>query len=72
MKKCQITEKKTIVGNNVSNSVRRTKRKFYPNLQKRKIWSTLKKKFIKIIICKKALKTIDKYGIENVKIRNLK
>ena len=29
---CQLTGKRTSVGNNVSHSVRRTKRRFYPNL----------------------------------------
>lgn len=70
MKICQITGKKTKTGNNVSKSIRRTKRKFYPNLQKRKIWLNKEKRFIKINICKKALKTIDKYGIENVTVYN--
>ena len=30
---CDITGKKVMVGNNVSHSNRKTKRKFYPNLQ---------------------------------------
>ena len=70
MQICQITGKKTKVGNNVSNSIRRTKRKFYPNLQRHKFWLNGKKKFIRIKICKKALKTIDKYGIENITLKH--
>ena len=34
---CQVTGKKAMVGNNVSHSKRRTKRKFYPNLFVKKI-----------------------------------
>ena len=37
-KVCQITGKKVMVGNNVSHSKRRTKRKFYPNLQTKKFY----------------------------------
>ena len=37
-KVCQITGKKVMVGNNVSHSKRRTKRKFYPNLQTKKFF----------------------------------
>ncbi len=36
---CQVTGKKAMVGNNVSHSKRRTKRKFYPNLFDKKILS---------------------------------
>ena len=46
---CDITGKKVMVGNNVSHSNRKTKRKFYPNLQTKKFfipesgeWITLK------------------------------
>jgi len=35
---CQITGKKVISGNNVSKSNRKTKRKFYPNLQTKKFF----------------------------------
>ena len=35
---CQITGKKVMVGNNVSHSNRKTKRKFYPNLQTKKFY----------------------------------
>ena len=46
---CQITGKKSVVGNNVSHSLRRTKRLFEPNLFTKKFyyveedcWSVLK------------------------------
>ncbi len=61
---CVITKKKTIVGNNVSKSNIRTKRKFYPNIQKIKLWSEKNKRFYKIKISCKGLKNINKYGIE--------
>ncbi|MGB0424832.1 MAG: 50S ribosomal protein L28, partial [Flavobacteriales bacterium] len=35
---CQLTGKKVMVGNNVSHSKRRTKRRFYPNLIKKRFY----------------------------------
>lgn len=66
MRKCQITHKKTKTGNYISKSKRKTKRKFYPNLQKHKIWSIKTKKFIKLLICKKALTLITKKGLDTI------
>lgn len=60
---CLITGKKTIVGNKISNSNKKTKRKFYPNLQKHKFWLPNKNIFVKLRITAKALRTIDKTGL---------
>ncbi|MFH0820163.1 MAG: 50S ribosomal protein L28 [Candidatus Peregrinibacteria bacterium] len=38
-KVCQITGKKPSVGNNVSHSMRHTKRRFLPNLHKRRVFN---------------------------------
>lgn len=35
---CEITGKKVMVGNNVSHSQRKTKRRFYPNLQRKRFY----------------------------------
>ena len=35
---CEITGKKVMVGNNVSHSHRKTKRRFYPNLQRKRFY----------------------------------
>ena len=43
---CQITGKKVMVGNNVSHSKRRTKRKFYPNLITKKFFLPEEKEFV--------------------------
>ncbi len=64
-KKCAITGKKVMFGNNVSHSNRKTRRKFNPNIQKLKIWSPEKKNFIKLKISMKGLKIINKIGLNN-------
>lgn len=60
---CQITGKKVITGNNVSHSKRRTKRRFYPNLQTKKFYIPEEDKWITLKVSGAALRTIDKNGI---------
>ena len=63
---CQVTGKKPMVGNNVSHSNNRTKRRFLPNLQYRRFWLENEKRWISLRISMAALRTIDKKGIEVV------
>lgn len=60
---CPITKKKTLSGNNVSHSNRKTKRKFISNIQKVKVWDEKQNKTIKIKISTKGLKIINKLGL---------
>lgn len=60
---CEITGKKTSVGNNRSKSLRATKRKFYPNLFYRKIKDPVTGIIIRIRVSAKGLKTLKKKGI---------
>ena len=52
-----------MVGNNVSKSHRKTKRRQLPNLQTKKIFVPELNKFIQVKVSTSALKTIDKYGL---------
>ena len=60
---CQITGKKVMVGNSVSHSNRKTKRKFYPNLVKKKFYLPEEDKFVTLKVSTTALRTINKNGI---------
>ena len=60
---CQLTGKKVMVGNNVSHSNRKTKRKFYPNLVTKKFYLPEEKEYITLKISTSALRTINKKGI---------
>jgi large subunit ribosomal protein L28 len=60
---CQITGKSVMVGNNVSHSNRKTKRKFYPNLISKKFYLPEEDVFITLKISTSALRTINKKGI---------
>lgn len=60
---CQLTGKKVMVGNNVSHSMRKTKRKFYPNLVVKKFYLPEEDKYISLKISTSALRTVNKKGI---------
>lgn len=60
---CQLTGKSVMVGNNVSHSKRRTKRRFYPNLVTKKFYLPEEDSFITLKVATSALRTIDKKGI---------
>lgn len=60
---CQLTGKKVMVGNNVSHSKRRTKRKFYPNLVTKKFYLPEEDQYITLRVSTSAMRTINKNGI---------
>lgn len=63
---CQVTGKRPMVGNNVSHANNKTKRRFLPNLQSRRFWVESENRWITLRVSTKALRTIDKKGIEVV------
>ncbi|MBK6526476.1 MAG: 50S ribosomal protein L28 [Crocinitomicaceae bacterium] len=62
-KVCQLTGKKVMSGNNVSHSMRKTKRKFYPNLVTKRFFVPEENQFITLKVSTAALRTINKKGI---------
>ena len=60
---CEITGKKVMVGNRVSHSNIKTKRKFYPNLQTKRFYIPEEDKWITLKVSADGLRTINKKGI---------
>ena len=60
---CQLTGKSVMVGNNVSHSNRKTKRRFYPNMITKKFFVPEEDNYITLKISAAALRTINKKGI---------
>jgi large subunit ribosomal protein L28 len=60
---CQVTGKKAMVGNNVSHSKRRTKRKFYPNLFVKKYYLPEEERWISLKISASGIRLISKKGL---------
>ena len=63
MKVCEITGKVAIVGNNVSHSTVKTKRKFSPNLKTKRFWSEEEGRWITLKVSTSGIKTINKKGL---------
>tara|TARA_B100000029_G_scaffold382816_1_gene378152 strand:+ start:2317 stop:2556 length:240 start_codon:yes stop_codon:yes gene_type:complete len=76
-RKCQISGKKPLVGNRVSKSNIKTKRKQFPNLQTKNIFVPELGRKVKIKLSVSSLKTIDKIGLlpylkkENIKLTDI-
>ena len=68
---CQITGKKAMVGNNVSHSNKKTKRKFNVNLVQKKFFIPEENRWVTLKVSTSALRTINKKGISAV-IKDLK
>lgn len=65
-KKCPVTKKGPMVGNNVSHANNKTKRRFLPNLQYKRFWLDSEQRFVRIRVTTRGMRIIDKYGIEAV------
>jgi large subunit ribosomal protein L28 len=63
---CSITGKKAMVGNNVSHSQRKTKRKFSVNLIKKRFFIPEENSWITLKLAASTLKTINRKGISAV------
>ncbi|MCL4122675.1 UNVERIFIED_CONTAM: hypothetical protein GTU68_032367 [Idotea baltica] len=63
---CELTGKKAMVGNNVSHSMNKTKRKFDANLMKKRFYIPEEDKWITLKVSASALKNINKKGISAV------
>jgi len=61
---CQITGKKVIVGNNVSHSKRRTKRRFFPNLMVKKLYLEEEDRWITLKVSAAGIRNITKKGLK--------
>ncbi|MBO1927895.1 50S ribosomal protein L28 [Thiomicrorhabdus sp. 6S2-11] len=63
---CQVTGKRPVVGNNVSHSHRKTRRRFLPNLHTHRFWSEAESRFVKLRVSTAGMRNIDKNGIDAV------
>ncbi|MGQ0540494.1 MAG: 50S ribosomal protein L28 [Blastocatellia bacterium] len=65
-KRCQVTGKKPMSGNNVSHANNKTKRRFLPNLHKKRFWSEEGNRWITLTVSARAIKTISRKGFDTV------
>jgi large subunit ribosomal protein L28 len=63
---CQVTGKRSMVGNNVSHSNMKTKRKFHANLFNKKFYLPEEDRWITLKVSASGLRNINKKGLANV------
>ena len=61
-KRCQITGKTVMSGNNVSHANNRTRRRFLPNLQATTMQSEILGRSLKLRVSTSAIRTVEKHG----------
>ena len=65
-RRCAVTGKAVVYGNNVSHSHRKSRRRFEPNLHNKRFWVPEENRFITLTVSTKGMKTISKNGISKV------
>lgn len=60
---CDLTGKKALTGNRVSHSNRKTKRRFFPNLQTKRFFIPEENRWVTLQVSTSAIRTINKKGI---------
>jgi large subunit ribosomal protein L28 len=68
---CQITGKKALVGNRVSHSNHKTKRRLEVNLRNKRFWFEEEGRWIRLRLSARAMRLIDKQGLAEV-VRQLR
>ena len=63
---CKVTGKRPMSGHNVSHANNKTKRRFLPNLHTHRFWVASEKRWVRLRISAKAMRIIDKHGIDAV------
>ena len=70
-KVCQVTGKRPLVGNKVSHSNRKAKKRSLPNLQSHRFWVESENRWVKLRLSTRGIREIDKRGIDAV-LRDLR
>ena len=65
-RRCMISGKGVLTGNNVSHAHNKTRRRFLPNLQYKRFWVESEKRYVRLRISQKGLRIIDKHGIDKI------
>ena len=61
-RRCDITGKGVLTGNNVSHANNRTRRRFLPNLQESSLLSDVLGTAVRLTLCTRAIRTVERNG----------
>lgn len=76
-RKCVFTDKKPLVGNNVSHAHNKTKKVQLPNIQTKRIFVPELGRFVRIHLSTRALRTVSKLGLvaycekQNIQLKDI-
>ena len=62
-RRCDLSGKGPLVGNRVSHSHHKTKKRQLPNLQKKRIWVPEVGRFVRLSVSTRTLRTVTKLGL---------
>tara|TARA_Y100000590_G_scaffold400344_1_gene484350 strand:+ start:760 stop:1017 length:258 start_codon:yes stop_codon:yes gene_type:complete len=65
-KRCVVTGKGVMFGNNVSHSNKKTRRRFNANIHKKKFWVAEEKRWVTLKVSARGIRTIAKKGISKI------
>jgi len=65
-RRCQLFGTEPSFGKSVSHSHRRTNRRWNPNIQSKRYWVPSEGRFVRLTLSTRAIRTIDKRGIDSV------
>ena len=65
-RRCQVTGKAPLVGNKVSHSNRKSKRRYEPNLRHKRLWLEEENRWIRLRVSARGMRVIDKRGLSQV------
>ena len=63
-RRCKLTNKKPLVGYNVSHSNNKTKKRQLPNLQTKRIYLADEDRWVRVRLSTRALRTVTKKGLK--------
>jgi large subunit ribosomal protein L28 len=66
MAKCKVTGKKPLVGYKVSHAHNKSKKRQQPNVQTKRVWDETKNEWVRLKVSTRALRTIQKKGLQAV------
>lgn len=69
-RKCAITGKKPLSGNNVSHAHNKTRRLQLPNIQKKRLYVPELGRYVRLTISTRALRSVSKVGLLNYLKKN--
>ena len=61
-RRCQITGKAVMTGNNVSHAENRTRRRFLPNIQENRLYSEVLERWVNVKVTTAGLRTVEHKG----------